>query len=215
MFRITARDQRPEDLLGLATFSFSLPSINYGDRRKAIFEEIAGKGSWNQFQQDGTFNTDVFSWLVNYHEIRPMILEEFACYRYHLREKNGRSNRGWGRNMVHSMIQQVIRQDPVYFMLSAAARPDANYSLISYPYYVADKRPQDSTVFRHLDLSPGRYIRSAGTQGAFSSPNSPYPWEASMGRRGLTIQGGVAIDHETADEGCTEVIKGFHKVMSA
>jgi len=96
MFRITARDQRPEDLLGLATFSFSLPSIDYGDRRKAIFGEIAGTGSWNQFQQDGTVNTDMFSTLVNHHEIQPMILEEFAYYQYHLREKNSQSNRGWG-----------------------------------------------------------------------------------------------------------------------
>jgi len=76
-------------------------------------------------------------------------------------------------------------QDPVYFMLSASASLDANYRVISYPYYVANKRPQDSTVFRHLDLSPGRYIRSAGMQGAFSSPNSPYPSAASLGRVAL------------------------------
>jgi len=117
--------------------------------------------------------------------------------------------------MVHSVIQQVIRQDTVYFMLSAAARLDANYRLISYPYYVAVKWAQDSTVFRHLYLSPRRYIRSVGTQGAFSSRNSHYPSAASMDRGGLTIQGGVAIDHETAEGGCTEVSKGFHKVIRA
>jgi hypothetical protein len=75
--------------------------------------------------------------------------------------------------MVHSIIQLVVRQDPQYYMLSAAARPDANYRLISYPYYVADKKAGESTFFRHVDLSPGRYVETAGTQGAFSSPNNP------------------------------------------
>ncbi|RPB28763.1 hypothetical protein L211DRAFT_844844 [Terfezia boudieri ATCC MYA-4762] len=207
VFRLSAREQRPEDLLGVCQFTWAPPLINYSDRRKSIFEEIAGQGSWLQFQEEGTLNTNIFSWLVNNTEIRPMILEEFACYRYHLRCKNGRPNRGWGCNMFHSVIQQVIRQDPLYYMLSAAARPDANYRLISYPYYVADKRAGD----RHVDLSPALYIHSAGTQGGFSSTKSPYPTAAGMGRGGLTIQGGVAIDNETPEGGCTKVVKGFHK----
>jgi len=98
-------------------------------------------------------------------------------------------------------------------MLSVAARPDANYRLISYPYYVADKKAGESTFFKHVDLSPGRYVETAGTQGSFSSPNSPYLSAASIGPGGLTIQGGVAIDNEIVKGGCTEVVKGFHKVM--
>ncbi|KAF8414962.1 hypothetical protein EV426DRAFT_579136 [Tirmania nivea] len=178
VFQMSAREQWPEDLLGVCQFTWVPPLINYGDRRKSIFEEIAGQGSWLQFQEEGTLNTDMFDWLINNAEIRPMILEEFACYRYHLRDRNGRPNRGWGRNMFHSVIQQ---------------------------------RAGDSTFFRHVDLSPARYIHSAGTQGGFSSPKSPYPTTAGIGRGDLTIQGGVAIDDETAEGGCTEVVKGFHQ----
>lgn len=58
VFRMSAREQRPEDLLGVCQFSWAPPSINYSDRRKSIFEEIAGEGSWSQFQEDGTLNTD-------------------------------------------------------------------------------------------------------------------------------------------------------------
>src|SRR5687767_14256312 len=115
--------------------------------------------------------------------------------------------------MIHSIIQQITRQDPMLYQLMAAARPDANFKMISYLYYVADKKPEDQTAFRHIDLSPGRYVDTAGNEGGITSPNSPYPTAPAVGRGGLTIQSAIAIDDETVETGCTELVKGFHKHM--
>ena len=50
-------------------------------------------------------------------DIKMTIDEEFAMYRYHLREKGGQENYGWPRIMIHSLIQQVVRQSPAYYLL--------------------------------------------------------------------------------------------------
>jgi hypothetical protein len=40
--------------------------------------------------------------------------------------------------MFYSANQQLVRQDPVYYALNVAARPDLNWRLVSYPYYTKD-----------------------------------------------------------------------------
>src|SRR5271170_5619072 len=66
--------------------------------------------------------------------ILEVILEEFEIYHAHLRLIN-KSNYGWLRNMYYSLGQQVMRQDPKYFAIYFALRPDQNTNLVSYPYY--------------------------------------------------------------------------------
>lgn len=60
-------------------------------------------------------------------EIFKLIEEEFDMYLYHLRdEQNGQKRWGWMRHMFYSLIQQLVRQDPVYYALIAAAQLDKN-----------------------------------------------------------------------------------------
>lgn len=53
----------------------------------------------------------------------------------HLRQVNGRPNRGWLRTMGYGLTQQLIRQDLEYWMLYLALRPDRNHRLVSFPYF--------------------------------------------------------------------------------
>ena len=98
--------------------------------------------------------------------------------------------------MVHSVIQQVIRQDPEYYMLSAAARPDANYRLMSYPYYVADKKVGESAFFRHVDLHLDDILKPLAPKAPSVPQIAPTHQQPALDG-GLTIQGGVAIYDET------------------
>jgi hypothetical protein len=68
----------------------------------------------------------VFDWIVKDEELMGMMDAEFEIYRHHLREQNGKSNFGWRRNMWRSVVQQGILQDPVFYALNVAARPDGN-----------------------------------------------------------------------------------------
>jgi hypothetical protein len=69
----------------------------------------------------------------------------------------------WGGpgNMWYSLIQQIIRQDPVYYALVVAARPDTNWRLISYTYYRKSTLDDENTGFSHLGLGcPPSYART-------------------------------------------------------
>jgi hypothetical protein len=62
-------------------------------------------------------------------------------------------NYGWLRNMYHSLGQQAMRQDPYYYMIYCALRPDGNTHLVSYPYYAKYAHPGDQTALRHIDVN--------------------------------------------------------------
>jgi hypothetical protein len=92
--------------------------------------------------------------------------------------------------MYHDLIQQLMRQDPAYWLWYALLRPDKHWHLISYPYYAKFARPGDSTLFRHIDINILQAI--------------------SRGRSINAIQGTLSLDQET-EGGCTQILPGIHK----
>lgn len=53
---------------------------------------------------------------------------------------------GWNRIMVHSLVQQLIRQDICYYMFHVFYRPDHSYRLVSFPYYTEITQDGDISV---------------------------------------------------------------------
>ena len=164
-----------------------------------VVEIIAGPGAWEAWERDGNLIVkNLFGWLWDgvddgdEHEsgIGDLIMEEFDMYLHHQQERNGRSNRGWLRTMYYSLIQQIMRQDIAYWALYAAMRPDRNYRLVAYPYYVKYSRPHDPCFFRHIDINIPSLLKS--------------------GRGGSTIQGAVSLTDETEGH-CTVIVPGFHR----
>jgi hypothetical protein len=92
--------------------------------------------------------------------------------------------------MFYSLIQQLLRQDPVWYALMVAARPDNCWRLISYPYTAKYALQGDSTGFLHLDLNMQEYI--------------------SSGCGANTLSSSISLDPED-DQACTLVVPGFHK----
>lgn len=162
-----------------------------------IFSRFATPQMWQQFSADGTINIPgIFNYLLSDPEIMEMINQEFEMYNWHYYiEGDGTSRRGWLRNMYYSLVQQVVRIDPVYYALNVACRPDRNWRLISVPYYTKDTRSGESTGFLHLDMNVHDfYTRGKGPMNM--------------------IQGCLSLDEEK-DTGCTTVVKGFQKHIRA
>jgi hypothetical protein len=147
---------------------------------------------WDTFQADGTANIKgVFSWMLEDIELAPLIDKEFRLYSHHSHQPGNPGKRlGWLRNMWYSLVQQVVRQDPAYYALMVAARPDLNHWLISYPYYTKLTETCESTGFHHLDMNIKSFV------------------EKNKG--GNIVQGGVTLDDETP-RNCTVLVPGFHK----
>src|SRR5277367_2618757 len=99
-----------------------------------IFHRFAGPNAWPTWHTDGSIILpDIFDHL-NQPDIQTAIDTEFAMYHHHYRPVPGRPQMGFLRNMFYSLIQQLLRQDPVWYAFMVAARPDHSWRLISYPY---------------------------------------------------------------------------------
>ena len=87
--------------------------------------------------------------------------------------------------MIHSLAQQVMRQDPVYYTLYCALWLDKVWKLISYLYYTKYTQPGDQTYFYHLDVNISKLL--------------------DVSRGANLIQGSVHFDDDD-NENCTELL---------
>jgi hypothetical protein len=200
-FRMADRPSRPSDRLGpykLMPKDAGIFKISVDDQARLCTYLGIDSESWDEV---GSVVVDCFDWWATQEytgtrmdlaerTILEVILEEFEMYHAHLRLINKKPNYGWLRNMYYSLGQQVMRQDPKYFAIYCALRPDQNTNLVSYPYYAKYARKGDNTFFRHIDLNIGDL--------------------ASSGRGANMIQGTVSLDDEKPDD-CTMILPGMHK----
>lgn len=175
---------------GTDVWRFEVPPLikgaDFGFDAKEIFTRFAGPGAWEPWERDGTI---ILPGLFDYLAVAAAeIDDEFEMYAFH--QSQGTARMGWTRNMYHSGVQQLMYQDPIFYALTAAARPDKQWRLIAYPYITKEAQAGESTGFVHVDLN----LRRARDE-----------------RLGLNrVQGSVSLDDEN-EQGCTLVVPGFHK----
>lgn len=157
---------------------------------RVIFLRYGTPQSWDQWDLDGTIILPEIFTHLKATDICEFIKDEFNMYRHHYRPVPGRPQLGFLRNMFHALIQQVVRQDPVWYALMVACRPDHNIRLISYPYTAKDSLDGDATGFFHVDINLKRFI------------------EEAIGTSQLTSS--ISLDNENATS-CTIVVPGFDK----
>jgi len=110
-------------------------------------------------------------------------------YLHHYRPVPGLPQMGFLGNMFYGLTQQLLRQDPVWYALMVAARPDHCWRLISYPYIAKYAVQGHRTGFLHLDLNMKEYIISGHGANILSSS--------------------ISLDPEV-EKSCTLVVPGFH-----
>ena len=159
--------------------------------RDKIWERYAAVGAMEMFLEDGNVVVPgVFDWIVKDGELRGMADAEFEMYRHHLRNEEGAGNDGRCRNMWHSLVQQAMRQDPVFYALNVAARPDRNWRLVSFPYFTKYGKAGDGTACDDTEIDVEQLCK----------------W----GRGASTVRTAVSMDDEFAD-GCSTVVPGFQR----
>ena len=92
------------------------------------------------------------------------------------------------KTAYYTQIQQIARQDPVYYALLAATS-EVMWQIL-YPYYMKATLPRDGIAFQHINLNVKRFI------------------ECGRGER--SIQSPFTLNHKT-DINCTLAIPGFRK----
>lgn len=216
-FTSASKSLAPSDYLGIYRFPTVPrdPMALWTTQTRLRVAKLLTNDNLEQWDADGTINIDCFGWLWKevpaLTEMRekarpkypadlldylfPITLAdlfklELDCYMWHQRRVNDKDNLGWLRNCWYSLAQDVVRQDPLYYMLYISLREDNGYKLISYPYYCKYTMEGDKTSFRHIDV------------------NIPKLLTEHRGK--YQIQGSLSLDDETETD-CTIVVKGFHK----
>jgi hypothetical protein len=92
-------------------------------------------------------------WPGSERTIGELIDLEFDMYRHHSRELPFARKSGMLPAMVHSLIQQLILQDPVLYSVMVALRPDHATRLMAFPYHAQCSSEGDNTINRRLDLN--------------------------------------------------------------
>jgi hypothetical protein len=143
-FRMTDRPATAEDALGIFKFAPTNPlqgmdncALQLTWVRACALTGISFNDDLRiQWEDTGSVVLPrLMGWWAG-EELQGIIREEFKMYLHHQRLIGGRDNFGWLRTMYHSLVQQLMRQDPAYWLWYALLRPDKNWRLISYPYYV-------------------------------------------------------------------------------
>ncbi|KAJ5365278.1 hypothetical protein N7517_008164 [Penicillium concentricum] len=107
--------------------------------------------AWWRWQRDGYLHMPGF---FSYMEE----LGVFKRARKYLDRSGTKENSNLSQNIFHSMISQIVQQDPAYYAVLVACRADQNLNFIHSP-----GQHQQSTVFQNEDVGfgvPIDYIRS-------------------------------------------------------
>ena len=194
-FHSSARTDSVRRKLGSAKYAPSpITAIEVDQRR--LWEKYGRPGAMEEWEQNGTINIEnIFDYVLKDDDAMAMVHTEFAMYEYHYHASGDPgSHKGWLRNMWYSLIQQLVRMDPVYYLITVASRPDSNTWLISYPYYTKSTAPGHETGFLHLDLHAEQFVQD--------------------GKGGNITQGAVTLTDEDVDN-CTVLVPGFHRQIRA
>ena len=60
---------------------------------------------------------------------------------------------GWLRNMYYSLSQQLMRQDPAYYIAYVALYPNSAWCLMSYLYYTKYIVISSNTTFKYININ--------------------------------------------------------------
>jgi hypothetical protein len=162
------------------------PAIN----PESIFKRLAQPHAFEEWLRDGTIIIPTLCSYLLAPEIRDAVDFEFKLYEHHCRDNIGKPAMGFIRNMFFSGIQQLVRQDPGWYAMQVAARPDNQWRLITYPYVAKSTKPDERTGFLHMDININKFLADG------------------VGASQLTSS--ISLDDEHED-GCTLVVPGFFR----
>ena len=148
----------PSNSLGLYKFIYNL-ALRFSYNRETLLNQMITLDNQEVWQQEGSVVLNVFGWQQDF-SISAIINKEMRMYHYYQCLINRRLNYSQLRIIVYSLYQQLIRQDPQYYCLYYALKPNSQWQLISYSYYIKFVVKGDFTAFRHINVNIPSLLKS-------------------------------------------------------
>lgn len=199
MFRFQEKNIRPIvenwDSLEYLTFQSlyrrcfgknQLPALKQTDNHMRVNGSVVIPGffGWLKYDFDGMHPGGILR----------LALQEFAMYDWHFRPRTDHPRLGWATNMWYSLIQQLVRQDIVYWMWHVYFRPDHMWRLISVPHCSQSAYPREGTCFQQLDINVRDFVNT-GYGKSF-------------------LQGSVFLNDED-EQNCDELLLGMNRHLES
>jgi len=107
---------------------------------------------------------NMFKWIFKLNSIilqlTTIMKNKFNMYFWHLWEVEKRKNYEWLHNIFYDLIQQIIHQSLIYYLIYVTLHNDHNWWLIFYFYYVKYQNSFDKIFFHHIDLNISHFIKN-------------------------------------------------------
>lgn len=164
-----------------------------------VFEELVGAGVWEKFMEDGVVVIPNIIPYLQEPEIKDIWEEESKLYLHHEEIHGG----GYVWSQLHSLIQQIIRQDPLVYLLHIAA-------IIGSKAALGMDLDSDS-------LEEFCWLISTPTPLKYHPPNDLHsrlgfglnPWHTEFHPSLLDPFSSVLL-HDEDQKSALKVVKGFH-----
>ena len=122
-FRKAYRPLVPFNSLKLYKFIYN-SALRFSYNRETLLNQIIILNNQKVQQQEGSVVLNAFRQQWDF-SILVIINKEMRIYYYYQRLINRRLNYSWLRIMVYNLYQQPIKQDPQYYYLYCALRPNS------------------------------------------------------------------------------------------
>ncbi len=83
---------------------------------------------------------------------------------WHQRDDLDLTKHGWLRTTMYTMIQQLVRQNFLYYAITVALRPDHETDLLAFPYFMKCTSKNYSASVKHVNLNVNDLLLSGRGQ---------------------------------------------------
>jgi len=107
---------------------------------------------------------NMFKWIFKLNStllwFTTIMKNKFNMYFWHLWEVEEQKNYKWLCNMFYDLIQQIIHQSLIYYLIYVTLCNNHNWWLILYFYYVKYQDSFNKIFFHHIDLNISHLIKN-------------------------------------------------------
>ncbi len=103
-------------------------------------------------KNDAIILSNVFNWILN-DNTWVLIREKLNIYLWHQRNDLNLTNHDWLRTTMYITLQQLVRQNIVYYLITVTLQLNHEIDLLTFSYFMKITFKNDSELIKHVNLN--------------------------------------------------------------
>ncbi len=128
-------------------------SQNYKIDTSLIHNMFIEKIKYQKWKKnDAIMLSNVFDWILN-DNTWVLIREKLNIYLWHQRNDLDLTNHDWLRTTMYITLQQLVRQNIVYYLITVTLRLNHEINLLTFSYFMKITFKNNSELIKHVNLN--------------------------------------------------------------